>query len=121
MKFDSATTANTVTLLGATPSFGLIVLVIALGVFSVILFGMKVGFFNALGKFYLDLKGNNEATVRTVQIVEAIRKDQLVSNNAREELAEEVKKLTGEVESIKERINKVGCANAQECITRVLL
>lgn len=121
MKFDSATAANTVTILGANPSVSMILLVIALGVFAVLLFGMKSGFFTAVGKFYIELKSNNEASVRTAQIVEAIRKDQLVSNTERGIQGKEIVRISGEIESIKKRINEVGCANAHECTARVSL
>jgi len=119
LKFDSVTVANTVTVLKTDPSWSLVVLAVCLGLIVLIGWAIKAGVVTKFMDFFLALKQNNESTAAIAETVTAIRKDQIVSNQKREELAVRVNMLHSEVDRINARIEQIGCANAPICPSRI--
>jgi hypothetical protein len=56
--------------------------------------------------------------VETPKIIREIRADQLISNSERREQALEIRELRLDVDTLKEKISTIGCANAVTCENR---
>lgn len=100
MKIDSATAANTVTILGASPTWAMVILVAIVGVLALAYFAMKTGFATKALELYAGLKENNVASKRTVEIVEQIRNDQIKSNDERHEHGDRLSRVEKAVQEL---------------------
>lgn len=106
---DSATAANTAKIMSVNPSWSFVVLALVVGMIFIIV--------NLLRNTKV-----TEAIMDSMSTVKEIRKDQIISNNERKLLTDEVGLLRQEVSTVAERVTVLegqSCANTTTCAARI--